>query len=147
MRATEMADWHVTLRFLGELDESQTAAAADAARRAALSTTAPCVRLGPATAINGAGHVLFVPATGTEALTEAIDRELGADFGVRDRPYRGHLTIARSRGGQRLASWRAGAPIRASFRADELVLVCSTLEPSHAVHRVLERFPLAGASA
>ena len=142
IRSTEMAEWHVTVRFLGELDEERTAAAASAARRAASSLAPLSVLLGPATALGSGSHVLFVPASGTESLAEAVDRELLEEFGPRDRPYRGHLTFARARGQRRLAVCRAGAPVHASFRAEELVLVGSTLEPQRAVHRVLERFPL-----
>lgn len=146
VRATEMAEWHVTLRFLGELDEPRTCAAASAARELARHTAPFTVQLGPATAIGFGGQVLFVPVRGTEDLAEALDRALAADFGDRDRAYRAHLTIARSRGRRRLGRWRAGMPVRASFRVEELALVGSTLGPDRAEHRILERFGLGAPS-
>lgn len=142
LRVTDLSDWHVTVRFLGELDDGEVAAVAAAATRAAASVPPCCVRLGPATALGAGGHVLFVPACGLEGLAGALDEELPAALGPRERPFLGHLTIARARGRERLGRFRAGAPCSASFTATELALVASSLEPGRAVHRVLDRFAL-----
>lgn len=144
LRATDMADWHVTVRFLGELGDEELAAATAAGHAAAERVGHLQLQLGPTTALGAGAHVLFVPATGAEPLAEELDAELAGRFGPRDRPFRGHLTIARARGRRRLGAWRAGVPVRAAFGATELALVGSTLEPARAVHRVLARFPLQG---
>jgi RNA 2',3'-cyclic 3'-phosphodiesterase len=142
VRVTDMADWHVTVRFLGELDE--TLAAATAAATAAAAATVPpfTARLGPLTALGTAARVLFVPVRGAETLATALDDALEGIVAPRDGPYRGHLTLARARGRGRLPSTLSGMPVSLSFEVGEVALVASSLEPDRAVHQVVERFSL-----
>jgi 2'-5' RNA ligase len=142
VRVSDMADWHVTLRFLGQLHADAVAAVA-AAATGALDGLAPFdVWCGPMTALGAGAKVLFVPAEGADAAARAIDAALGDLVAARDRPYRGHLTLARARGRGRLPSTLSGCPVRLSFRVDEVSLVASRLEPERAVHQVLHRFSL-----
>jgi len=142
VRVTDMADWHVTVRFLGELDEPAASAVARAAS-GALATAAPFnVRLGPTTALGTGARVLFVPAAGAEAVARLLDAALEGLAERRDGPFRGHLTLARARGRSRLPATLSGIPIAVAFRASEVALVVSRLEPARAVHQIVARFPL-----
>jgi len=147
VRVTDMADWHVTLRFCGELDEALMSLVQTAAR-AALATVAACtVRLGPTTALGAGARVLFVPVDGAEAMARALDTALGEIVEPRDGPFRGHLTLARARGRGRLPAALSGIPVSVSFRATEAALVVSRLEPARAVHHVVTRFSLGAAGS
>jgi 2'-5' RNA ligase len=147
VRVTDMADWHVTLRFLGQLDEASMAAVADAAA-AALATVPPfTVRLGPMTALGSSARVLFVPVLGAESAAEALDGTLDPLVEPREWPYRGHLTLARARGRGRLRSSLSGLSVQVAFPVDEVALVVSRLEPDRAVHQVARRFSLAPAGS
>jgi 2'-5' RNA ligase len=143
VRVTDMADWHVTVRFLGEVEASRVGDVTTAAA-AAIATIAPfTARHGPLTALGTGARVLFVPVHGAEALAGALDAALDPLVEPRDGSYRGHLTLARARGRGRLPSTLSGLPVSVSFPVSEAALVASSLEPDRAVHRIVARFPLA----
>jgi RNA 2',3'-cyclic 3'-phosphodiesterase len=133
--------WHVTLRFLGEIEDPGPVAAALAGARLAPTTAT----LGPRVATLGRG-VLVVPVAGLDALAEAVvaaTADVGRPPG--DRPFRGHLTLARARRGASVRGL-AGAAVAASFVVKDVRLVRSRLGPSGAryedVHvRSLGDFP------
>jgi 2'-5' RNA ligase len=85
--------------------------------------------------------VLCLPVGGLDALAGAVVAAT-ADLGQppEDRPFRGHLTVARARrGGLR------GLPrlaLAARWPVTELTLVASTLGREGARYEVLERFEL-----
>ena len=144
VRVSDMAEWHVTLRFLGPVRTDVMPQVIDAAT-SALALVAPfVVRLGPMTALGTGAKVLFVPAEGAEVAARQLDDALGELVEQRSGPYRGHLTLARARGRGRLPSSLSGLPISLSFRAEEVALVASRLEPERAVHQVVHRIVLGG---
>jgi len=143
VRVTDMADWHVTVRFLGELAESRVEEVAAAAAAAIAEVPSFTARLGPLTGLGTGARVLFVPVRGAERLATAVDAALDPLVEPRDGPYRGHLTLARARARGRLPSTLSGLPVTVSFPVAEAALVASSLEPDRAVHRVVARFPLA----
>lgn len=124
-------NWHVTLRFLGNADPNDAAAALDAARFE--GTT---VELGPAVDV-GNGRVLFAPATGAETLAAEVTRatrDLG-DEPIRQR-FLGHVTLARLK--KRANMPRAlGELISAAWEPAEVSLVESTLRPDGARYDTL----------
>lgn len=95
VRWTTRPQWHVTLRFLGEVDDPAPVVAALEA--------APLVRcaatVGPRVAALGRG-VVMAPVTGLDALAEGVVAAT-APFGrpPEARAFRGHLTLARVRRG------------------------------------------------
>lgn len=106
---------HVTLRFLGEADED---AAADALR--GLRASAAAITLGPGVERLGKG-VLMVPAQGAESLAAAAVAATGhLGQPPPDRPFFGHLTVARF---DRRPPPGYGPAVEASFTASEIALV------------------------
>ncbi len=147
-RWTSPEQWHVTLRFLGEVgDAAEGRAAFD---RIDLGQAAGTVaEIGPATACFGR-HVLQAPVGGLDALAAAVlaaTAEVGAPPGA---PFSGHLTLARARGQRRRggrpdgADLRrlAGAPISARWPVTEITLVASTPGSAGSRYRVLAARPV-----
>lgn len=127
------ASWHVTFRFLGEVDDPAPATAALARVGAPPATAALDPRprrLGP-TAV-----VLHVE--GLEAIAAAVGAAFTGLPGEEGRPFRGHLTLGRLR---RPVRWPAAGvgPLRApvSWRVEEVRLVRSHLGGGPARHEVL----------
>ena len=129
MRWTPSANLHVTLRFLGQASVDEAAAALSALR----APTAVAV-LGPATRRLGRG-VLMVPVAGLDAVAAAVEAVLPGS----DRPFLGHLTVARARDRRgAVPSSAAGEPVSGSFAVDEVTLVRS----AGGRYEVVSRVPL-----
>ena len=123
-RWTRSDQWHVTLRFLGEADEDVAIAALDEVEHAPVEAT-----VGPSVARLGSG-VLMVPVSGLEELAAAVTRAtatVGRPPG--DRPFVGHLTLARWRGRGRGRSSLIGTEVAGTFHVDEVHLVRSESKP------------------
>jgi 2'-5' RNA ligase len=128
--------WHVTLRFLGEVDEDDAAAALDD-----LAAATPSAVLGPAVSRLGR-TVLCVPAAGLDELAAAVAAATAEVGEPPDpRPFAGHLTLARlrHRGSCRLA----GHKVRAEMAVPEVALVASTLGAAGPTYRTVVTVPLA----
>lgn len=97
LRWTTPEQWHVTLRFLG-MENPERAREALAGSAASLRSLAPVVaRAGPATIV--LGPVLCLPVDGLDALAAEVARSTAGVGGPAEtRSFRGHLTLARSRG-------------------------------------------------
>jgi 2'-5' RNA ligase len=125
IRWTTPAQWHVTVRFLGDVPDAGLGAVAAAWRATATEHAARTVTAGPVTTTFGRS-VLVVPVDGIADL-------LGPDS-------EGHLTLARSR--HRNLGQLSGEPFHASWPVEELTLVRSDTRPDGAVYEVIERWPL-----
>jgi 2'-5' RNA ligase len=142
VRWTTRAQWHVTLRFLGEVpDPGPVIAALDGAR------LAPCeARLGPAVA--GLGReVVMVPVDGLDVLADAVvTATAGLGRPPEDRPFTGHLTLARVRRGAPRGARRGvvGEAIEARFPVTDVRLVRSHLGRDGARYEDLHVRALAG---
>jgi 2'-5' RNA ligase len=144
VRWTTPEQWHVTLAFLGDVPESRIGAlgaALDGAARAVAAT--PEARLGPATTRYGRS-VLGVPVVGlgdlAAAVRAALDR-LPAPWPAAGsaRPFDGHLTLARGRGGGPVPAALTGLPLAGSWRVEEICLVRSRLGAEGARYTTLVR--------
>lgn len=139
VRWTRREQWHVTLRFLGEVDEAAVpalVAALDAApldaappAAAAVPAAAPpaappaAAVLGPRVAALGR-RVVQIPVAGLDDLAAAVTAAT-ATVGrpPEPRPFRGHVTLARvARGGLRDL---VGEPVAATFPVVDVRLVHS----------------------
>jgi 2'-5' RNA ligase len=141
LRWTTRDQWHVTLRFLGEVSDVQPVAQAlDALSR--LSPAEVC--LGPATGRFGQ-RILHVPVEGLEAAARAVVQAT-AHLGrpPDDRPFSGHLTLARvAKGANVDLRPLTGVHLSGSWVVEDVCLVESRLSSKGASYHVLDRFPLA----
>ena len=136
MRWTTRDQWHITLRFLGDVDDP---APVEEALRAVPLPSAT-MRVGPAVAALGR-HVVMLPVGGLDDLARAVI-EATASYGrpPEDRPFRGHLTLARVKHGS--ASRAAGTPFEAGCPVEQVELFRSDLHPDGARYERLAAVPV-----
>jgi RNA 2',3'-cyclic 3'-phosphodiesterase len=139
LRWTTEDQWHVTLRFLGEVgSELDLRGALDAAAGRSPPVTAT---LGPGPRALG-DRVWVLPVNGLDGLATAVQeatRELVPVTGRR--PFRGHVTLARAR---RPGSF-SGLPLAevgGAWIVDTLTLVGSHLHPDGARYEVIGTWAL-----
>lgn len=140
VRWTTADQWHVTLRFLGDLPDGSVPEVMAGLDDLAREPIAEIV-LGPRTTRLGRGQ-LVAPAAGAGPLAAAV-AGITAGLGPEERhPFRGHLTLARARGRRAVPTTLAGAPIDARWWATEVALVRSHLETPGARYETIHRVPL-----
>ena len=134
VRWTGRNQWHVTLRFLGEVDAPPDDLLAP------LAALPPAkVSIGPVTQ-RLSGRVLMIPVHGLDDLAAAV-----ADPNE-SRPFRGHLTLARARErGQKIPPSLAGTPITGEWAATSVSLVRSHLGRGPARYEDIRTAELQGA--
>lgn len=152
VRWTTADQWHVTLRFFGELEPAVLEGARGLV--AALDTVPAAVaqagglpveaHLGPATAWFPGRHVLQIPVAGLELLAGSVAGATAAWGRPPDEAFRGHLTLARARGHGRGPASLAGAPIAGRCSVPELVLYRSVPDSGGHRYEVLHRVALDG---
>lgn len=138
LRWTTPDQWHVTLRFLGSVDDTGYAEL-----RARLDA---CVFPGPAHAELGpeigrfGQNVLQVPVSGLDRHAQAVTAAT-EDLGESPSDaFVGHLTLARVRGRARFhLRPYCGTPISAAWEADEVTIVRSRTAPQGGQYEVLDR--------
>ncbi len=117
--------WHVTLAFMGQVDDAGCELATLALRDAAARLGTPALaELGPATADLGRS-ILMVPVAGLERVAAEVRIALATrGLWLDDRPFVGHLTLARSRRRQ-LPRHLIGLSVSARWMVDDLSVVAS----------------------
>lgn len=130
VRWTTRDQWHLTLRFLGEVDLR----AGEVALGSLAGFPARDITLGSATERLGRAN-LVVRAAGADDLGAALEP---------DREFIGHLTLARSRR-KHIPDELLGTPMTASWTATSVSLVRSTLAPLGAIYEDVASIPLEGA--
>ena len=156
LRWVDPAGLHVTLKFLGEVPEGELSSVADAVRTTAAAHAAITLALAglggfPSLArprVLWAGIPTGVAELGRLAV--AVERALELlGFPPENRPFRGHVTIARVRSPRGLGRIRAAIEAApevdfGSWTASEVILFRSHLRPTGAIYEPLATFPLAG---
>lgn len=131
LRWTTPDQWHVTLRFLGEADPDEVIERL----RPALAGVGPRdVVLGPVTRRLGSS-ILMVPVDGLDDVAAALPFPA-------DKPFTGHLTLARAKKRSSIPAALAGTPVSAGWRVETVSLARSTLKPGGAVYEDVAVFPL-----
>lgn len=135
VRWTTREQWHVTLRFLGTC-EVKAAVDALAGVRASATTAV----LGTRVERLGRG-VLMLAVDGLDAIAAEVNRATaGVGRPPENRPFRGHLTLARLRGTG--AGALADQVVGASWVVSDVTLVQSHLHPRGAHYETLLSVPL-----
>lgn len=124
VRWTTRDQWHITLRFHGEVPDGHVPGLVDDLRALCATSSPRTVRLGPTTR-RVRRNVLVVPVVGLDDLTAHA-----------------HLTLARSRGKHPLPHDLVGQPLDVTWLVDQVTLVRSHLEPTGARYEALETVPL-----
>ncbi len=139
LRWTSRDQWHVTLRFLGRMAEATPVVKA----LAGVAAGAVTAELGPVVG-RFDQRILHVPVHGLESVAAAVvDATRTVGEPPDDRPFHGHLTLARV-GKHARVDLRplAGVPIEGRWEVGSICLVESRLGSSGARYVVLEHFPL-----
>jgi 2'-5' RNA ligase len=145
--------WHVTVRFLGDVADVGAVADALGALTSRWSESLPVTaRAGPATTWWAPSGVLVVPVAGVERLAARVAAALATWAPDDGRAFVGHLTLARRRGrptrpdraGESGPGAWGGVPVSVEWPVDAVELVASTLGHGPAVHRLVGAFPLGG---
>lgn len=144
LRWTAPEQHHVTLDFLGEVADRLVVALAAALVDWARPESPVVATAGPATRRLGRG-VLCVPVGGLEAMANGV-RAAAGQFGTTrdDRPFAGHLTLARTGRRGRLPDELVGAAVIARWEVREVRLVASIPGPSGPRYEPLALAPLTG---
>jgi 2'-5' RNA ligase len=128
VRWTTPDQWHVTLRFLGDVADELVAPLGACLP----GGPARVATMGPVTARLGRS-ILMAPVGGLDELAGAVLAATAPLVPLTElRPYRGHLTLARARRGAWIPSTAAGTPLAGSWPVRRLSLVRSELHPSGA---------------
>lgn len=150
---TDAGGWHLTLAFLGATEPAAVPALEAALREACAQSAPAAVSLAGRAERGGRGTVLWVPLASELALqgVAAAVRSavLGAGLTCDERPFRGHLTLARARGRARVpaeaAAAYAGTPHAWTVRTVALLRSHLGQGPGRrARYEVLATFPLGG---
>jgi RNA 2',3'-cyclic 3'-phosphodiesterase len=151
LRPVRPEHWHITLQFLGDVDDDLGPALTDALAEAAGRTKHPVhCALGPSTTWFSGGRVLQIPASGLERTAAAVRAATCAAIpGPASGPssFAGHLTVARVKGRGLDLSTRtalAGIPCAAEFAVARFDLMASELSPGGLRYTALAQFALSG---
>jgi 2'-5' RNA ligase len=145
LRWTSADQWHVTLRFLGAVADEERDRLTNSFRGLPLEAVDPVEAvLGPSTRRFG-DRVLYVPVAGLDGLAAAVVAST-ADIGEPpdDRPFRGHVTLARARGRGADLRVLAGAALSARWTVAEMALVVSHTRPDGARYEIVDRRAVVG---
>ena len=144
VRWTRRGQWHVTLRFLGQVAADDLDQVTDTFGRIEVGSAGPVsAQMGPATACLGRG-ILHVPVQGLHELARAtVEATARVGQPPDDRPFHGHLTLARARGRRGDLRRLRGMPLAAHWKVTELTLVASTPHREGSRYEVVASLPLA----
>lgn len=142
VRWTTPDQWHVTLRFLGEVEGSLVHDLAAALRVAASSLPPVDVELGP-TSVRLGRTILALPVRGVDELAAAVGAATAPAVPEhRPQVFRGHLTLARARGRRSVPEALVGPGVAGSWPATSIALVGSELLASGARYTDVVVVPL-----
>jgi 2'-5' RNA ligase len=140
LRWTTPDQWHVTLRFLGSLGEMDIAALGQRWELLDFGSQPTVLAvLGPTTARFG-NRILHVPVAGLDQLAETViaaTRDIGEP--PDERPYAGHITLARARDRGADLGILAGTPLAAAWTVAQINLVVSHTHPDGARYETVKR--------
>ncbi len=150
IRASPAEQIHITLRFIGDVDESKVDTIADCVAGAVKDTEPFKIR------VSGAGafpkrerpSVVWIGASPQDVMSDIAER-LGrnlrkAGIGFDTKPFKSHVTIGRCRDPVNLSEFfdKYADKEFCEFECGEILVMKSVLGPGGAKHTVLRRVPL-----
>lgn len=148
---TTPAQWHVTLKFLGDVPDAQLPAVVTAVRRAALQSIPVTVSLAGLGNFGGTSpRVLFArvddPTGGLVRIAAMLEREfVPIGFAPETHILQPHVTLGRVKHPQpspALIQAVKSTPVAGEWRIEEIVLFSSVLTPSGPEYEAAARCPL-----
>jgi 2'-5' RNA ligase len=146
VRWVRAENYHVTLRFLGQVEVERLAPLTERVRLETRSLVPFPLRLARLRAFPSPRHPRVVtlelePREPLAELAGAVERAtVACGFAPEERPFRAHLTLGRVR--ERGFSLPSGTPAPAPFDVGAFVLLRSVLAPSGPTYTALERVAL-----
>ena len=150
VRASPISQMHITLRFIGDIDDGKT--------KKVVASIADAVKgIDPfQITVRGAGcfpnrkrpSVVWVGAEPQDILTRIADgisaNLKAANISFDEKPFKSHITVGRCKGPVNLDAFleKYSGTEFTSFLCDEICVMRSELSPSGAKHTVLERVRL-----
>jgi len=137
LRWTAREQWHITLRFLGNVELEQVDAVVSAIESVEVPGPVRAV-MGPATARFGQ-RILHIPVAGLDDVAAGViaaTESLGEP--PEDRAFAGHITLARVRPRSRIdLRTLCGVPLAGEWPVRQLTLVSSVPDPAGARYEVI----------
>ncbi|MCL4312601.1 MAG: RNA 2',3'-cyclic phosphodiesterase [Actinobacteria bacterium] len=147
VRWTTPEQWHVTLCFLGRVEEPEEVLAAvkrtfGKGKAEGGNSEGYVARLGPATSWWGR-RLLQLPVEGLSELAAATIRATaGMGREAEERPFVGHLTLARAKRPLAVLDSLGGFRVSSSWKVTEVVVASSLTLPEGARYERLATVPL-----
>lgn len=150
VRASPISQMHITVRFIGDIDDGKT-------KKVVRSIQEVVAGMEPFTVtIAGAGcfpnrnrpSVIWVGAEPGDVLKGIADRISvnlkTANIQFDEKPFKSHITVGRCKGPADVSSFleKYSSAEFQSFLCDEILVMRSELGPKGAKHTVLERVPI-----
>jgi 2'-5' RNA ligase len=147
-RWTPIENLHLTVAFLGWVEEPATGSIRDRVARAAAGVEPfeACLGVPGRFPERGKARVLWVgfedPTDSLAALAAEVRTSIGQPFEPDDRPFRPHVTVARARRPVSMRLPEPTDPPSIPFPVDSITLFRTYLGGEHARYEALERWPL-----
>lgn len=149
MKWVEPENLHITLRFVGEVDEFRVPVIRSAAREASETTGKFDISLGCVGAFPNPrkARILWLGlddgSRESVFLFSSLEKKLvKAGFEAERKRYHPHITLARLRNPSSLALESFNPPTNLSFSASNFTLYQSTLTPQGPIYEIIEEFEL-----
>ncbi len=150
VRPSPLSQMHITLRFIGDIDDSKTKKVARCVADAASGIPPFEITIGGAGCFPNVKRpsVIWVGAEPGDVLADLSDRISenfkSANIRFDEKPFKSHITIGRCTGPADVGGFldRHKGQALQTFLCDGICIMRSELGPSGAKHTVLERIPL-----
>lgn len=150
VKASPISQMHITVRFIGDIDDGKTKKVVRCIQDAVASTEPFTVTIAGAGCFPNANRpsVIWIGAKPEDVLKGIADRISAnlkaANIQFDEKPFKSHITVGRCKGPSDVSGFleKYSASEFQSFLCDEILVMRSELGPKGAKHTVLERVPI-----
>ena len=145
VRLLPPADWHLTLCFVGDVDEEMAKNISDALSQVRFSPFSVLLRGAGAYPNTHFPRAIYIGGESQSAmeLAEKVEDAL-SEFGFPDEKFSVHVTVARSKGAGDIDAFLEKTGEVGSFEVKSFVLMKSRLLPQGASYEVMREYPAQG---